>query len=71
MRQKIISKIRLDYEKIDACPNDCMLYCDNDEDRESCKRCNASRYVVPENGEEDANEGKRQKDQQKILDIFP
>ena len=24
--KKIINKLRLDYTKIDACPNDCMLY---------------------------------------------
>ncbi|KAL2330400.1 hypothetical protein Fmac_017981 [Flemingia macrophylla] len=42
--KKIINKLGLHYIKIDACPNDCMLYFGEDKDREICKKCNASRW---------------------------
>ena len=50
--KKIISKIGLDYQKIDACTNDCMLYIGDDADREACKWCNESRYITEDNEEE-------------------
>ncbi|XP_070017211.1 uncharacterized protein LOC107767582 [Nicotiana tabacum] len=39
-----INKLCLDYVKIDACPNDCMLYWEDDIDEETCKYCHASRW---------------------------
>ncbi|KAF3643155.1 hypothetical protein FXO38_04173 [Capsicum annuum] len=35
--KKTINKLCLDYIKIDACPNDCMLYWKDDVNAESCK----------------------------------
>ena len=35
--KKIINRLGLNYEKIDACPNDCMLYWGDDAHRETCK----------------------------------
>ncbi|XP_047259306.1 uncharacterized protein LOC124891639 [Capsicum annuum] len=42
--KKIINKLCLDYIKIDACPNDCMLYWEDDINAESCKHCHTSRW---------------------------
>ena len=42
--KKIINTLGLNYEKIDACPNDCMLYCGEDTRRETCKKCHTLRF---------------------------
>lgn len=42
--KKVIQKLSLDYTKIHACPNDCMLYWGEDEDKEECKICQTSRW---------------------------
>ncbi|XP_042980213.1 uncharacterized protein LOC122310386 [Carya illinoinensis] len=33
------------YTKIHACPNDCMLFWKDDEDKDECPKCNASRWI--------------------------
>ncbi|XP_075088329.1 uncharacterized protein LOC142170337 [Nicotiana tabacum] len=35
----------LDYEKIDTCPNDCMLFRNDHKNEEYCHVCGASRYI--------------------------
>ncbi|XP_049387643.1 uncharacterized protein LOC125851943, partial [Solanum stenotomum] len=49
--KKMIKKLGLGYDKIDACPNHCMLYwgSSEDESRDKCKVCNTSRYMSNEN----------------------
>ncbi|XP_025682531.1 uncharacterized protein [Arachis hypogaea] len=42
--KRIIRKLGIGYKKIDACPNDCMLYQGTDQDLSRCKRCGASRW---------------------------
>ncbi|PHU06684.1 hypothetical protein BC332_23173 [Capsicum chinense] len=42
--KKTINKLCLDYIKIDACPNDCMLYWEDDVNAESCMYCHTSRW---------------------------
>ncbi|XP_021755964.1 uncharacterized protein LOC110721140 [Chenopodium quinoa] len=42
--KKSLSLIGLPYEKIHACPNDCVLYRNQYESLESCPICEASRY---------------------------
>ncbi|CAA7034580.1 unnamed protein product [Microthlaspi erraticum] len=42
--KKTIHKLGLDYERIHACPNDCMLFWGEDSEREVCKICNISRW---------------------------
>ncbi|XP_056697520.1 uncharacterized protein [Spinacia oleracea] len=46
--KKTLSLMGLPYEKIHACPNDCMLYRNQNESLESCSVCNASRYKKEE-----------------------
>ncbi|XP_042941123.1 uncharacterized protein LOC122275881 [Carya illinoinensis] len=33
------------YTKIHVCPNDCMLFWKDDEDKDECRKCNASRWI--------------------------
>ncbi|XP_057760336.1 uncharacterized protein LOC130980698 [Arachis stenosperma] len=42
--KRIIRKLDIEYKKIDACPNDYMLYTGSDHDLSRCKRCGASRW---------------------------
>ncbi|KAK6803685.1 hypothetical protein RDI58_001469 [Solanum bulbocastanum] len=42
--KKIINKLSLDYIKIDSCPNDCMLYWEDNVNAETCKYCHTSRW---------------------------
>ncbi|XP_004516272.1 uncharacterized protein [Cicer arietinum] len=49
--KKMIKMLSLSYEKIHACPNNCMLYWVSleDEKRDKCKKCNMSRWKSNEN----------------------
>ncbi|KAL4305277.1 hypothetical protein AHAS_Ahas16G0062200 [Arachis hypogaea] len=42
--KRIIRKLGIEYKKIDACPNECMLYQGSDHDLSRCKQCGASRW---------------------------
>ncbi|RYR05088.1 uncharacterized protein LOC107647466 [Arachis ipaensis] len=42
--KKTIQKLGIEYKKVDACPNDCMLYRGDDEDATKCKQCGTSRW---------------------------
>ncbi|XP_072064314.1 uncharacterized protein [Arachis hypogaea] len=42
--RRIVRKLSIEYKKIDACPNDCMLYQGSDQDLSRSKRCGASRW---------------------------
>ncbi|XP_016173861.1 uncharacterized protein LOC107616415 [Arachis ipaensis] len=42
--KKTIRKLGIGYKKINACPNDCMLYRGDDEDATKCKQCGTSRW---------------------------
>ncbi|XP_017415953.1 uncharacterized protein LOC108326871 [Vigna angularis] len=60
--KKIINKLGLNYTKIDACPNHCMLYLRDDEkDLQTCKHCGTSRW----------NPKKKKKQPTKVLRYFP
>ncbi|XP_044499442.1 uncharacterized protein LOC123220908 [Mangifera indica] len=42
--KKMVKDLGLEYQKIHACPNDCMLFWDENETLSSCKVCGASRW---------------------------
>ncbi|XP_068486822.1 uncharacterized protein [Phaseolus vulgaris] len=70
--KKIINKLGLHYTKIDACPNDCMLYYGEDKDKEVCKKCNESRWKRrKKNKTIDGTLKKQKKVPAKILRYFP
>ena len=45
--KKLMCPLGLDYEKIDACPNDCVLYRNENADLVQCPRCGTSRFRLP------------------------
>ncbi|XP_020271957.1 uncharacterized protein LOC109847122 [Asparagus officinalis] len=47
--KKIVYVIGLDYNKIDACPNDCILYYKDNKDLQECPICGVSRWVQRKN----------------------
>ncbi|XP_042477777.1 uncharacterized protein LOC122059160 [Macadamia integrifolia] len=42
--KKLLKDLGLSYNKIDACPNDCMLYWNDASNEKSCGKCDESRY---------------------------
>ena len=70
--KKIINKLGLHYTKIDACPNDCMLYYGEDKDREFCTKCNESRWKKTKKSISIVGATKKQKKvPAKVLRYFP
>lgn len=68
----VIRGLGLDYKKIDACPNDCMLYWKDHENDTSCYVCGASRWVEKADGDNQHEENiKAHKVSAKILRHFP
>ena len=43
--KSMVKNLGLDYEKIDACPNDYMLFRNDHKDDEFCHTCGASPYT--------------------------
>jgi len=62
--KSVVRDLGLQYDKIDACRNDCILYRKKYEDRESCPTCGVSRWL-----NEDVEKHKRVP--AKILRHFP
>ncbi|XP_074378204.1 uncharacterized protein LOC141719730 [Apium graveolens] len=51
--KKTLCALGMGYEKIHACPNNCLLYCRQiDEDETTCRICKASRWKLNKKGEE-------------------
>jgi len=42
--KKILCPMGIEYKKIHACPNDCILYWKDNEEKEKCPKCMISRY---------------------------
>jgi hypothetical protein len=49
--KKIVSSLGMNYEKIDACENNCMLFWRDHENDTHCMHCGKSRYEVVVNEE--------------------
>ena len=75
--KKIVDNLGLKYEKIDACPNNCMLFWKEHKDTkvENCLQCGASRWKNNEANirTESTNSyrGKKKKVAAKVLRHFP
>ncbi|GKV11263.1 hypothetical protein SLEP1_g22529 [Rubroshorea leprosula] len=72
--KKIIRSLGLSYEKIHACPNDCMLFWKDKANDDLCSKCGASRWIVNTNIEEDSIDctmKKKKPKAAKILRWFP
>jgi hypothetical protein len=70
--RRMIKNLGLDYNKIDACPNDCMLYWKNHKNDTSCHVCGASRWIESTTESSQPGENKKEyKVSAKILRHFP
>ncbi|GJZ49023.1 hypothetical protein Tco_0603213 [Tanacetum coccineum] len=67
--KKFTKDLGLGYEKIHACPNDCMLYWDNRAGQKSCHICKASRYKSDEVG--GSSKSRKSNKSAKVLRYFP
>lgn len=54
--KKMVKKLILKYEKIEACPNDCMLYWKEHKYKTKCVVCGHARYKERKRGEGKCNE---------------
>ncbi|XP_074362605.1 uncharacterized protein LOC141702917 [Apium graveolens] len=62
--RKMIRGLNMEYEKIDACENDCMLFYKEHSEKTKCDICKRDRYKVQK-------DPKKQKISRKILRYFP
>ncbi|XP_039145579.1 uncharacterized protein LOC120282799 [Dioscorea cayenensis subsp. rotundata] len=72
--KKMISALSLGYEKIHACPNDCILFWKENANEDKCTKCGASRWKESLNdGKNDSEDAftKKKKKATKILRWFP
>ncbi|KAL6656744.1 hypothetical protein ACP70R_004524 [Stipagrostis hirtigluma subsp. patula] len=70
--KKVINSLGLDYQKIHACPNDCMLFRGERENQDSCHVCGSSRWVASKKkGALGSNCNENKKKAAKILRYFP
>lgn len=51
--KRVVRHSRLDYKRIDACPNDCMLYWKERENDSYCHICKVSRWKLDEKQQEE------------------
>ncbi|XP_057249364.1 uncharacterized protein LOC125495681 [Beta vulgaris subsp. vulgaris] len=66
--KNVLRVLGLDCQKIDACPNDCMLYWEEHANATSCSVCKTSRWKVTN---KEKTNGKDYKIPAKILRYFP
>ena len=71
--RKVIRDLGLDYKKIHACVNNCVLFRNEHADAEECPVCHASRWKsTPASDEDNASSHKSKKPvPQKVLRYFP
>ncbi|XP_057755691.1 uncharacterized protein LOC130974867 [Arachis stenosperma] len=70
--KNMVKDLGLDYQKIDACHNDCMLYRNKYENDSSCHVCRTSRYIEHhEEGDDVTSSRKPHKVAAKTLRHFP
>lgn len=72
--KKFIADMGFSYEKIHACPNECMLYMGDDKDLETCKTCHTGRYIEKRTAQSSEASNSRKKHKQvprKVLRFFP
>ena len=72
--KKIIRELGLSYEKIHACPNNCMLFWKEKVNEQVCSICGASRWQTEENDFDDnasVSMRKKKKKPIKVLRWFP
>jgi len=51
--QKLLKALKMQYDKIDACPNGCVLFREDLKDETYCPKCKACRFLEVESGDGD------------------
>ena len=69
--KKILCPMGMEYQKIQACPNDCMLYRHEFEEMSKCPRCGVSRYKVKDDEECSSDENSKKGHPTKVLWYLP
>jgi hypothetical protein len=69
--KKIIRGLGLEYEKIHACPQDCMLFRGERANQEFCHVCGTSRWLTDKEGDAPILSKKNRKIPAKVLRYFP
>jgi hypothetical protein len=70
LAKKIIYPLTLGIEKNHACPNHCILHRKEHEFNDKCPRCNATRYKLNINYEEDSYNNKRKGQKRKNIALL-
>jgi len=65
--KKILCSMGMEYQKIHACPNDCILYMHEFEEMSKCPRCGASWYKVNDDEDCSSNENSKKGPPAKVL----
>ena len=68
---KILCPMGMDYQKIHACPNDCILYRHEFEEMSKCPRCGASWYKVKDDEDCCSHENSKKGPPAKVLGYLP
>jgi len=73
--QKVVRDLGLDYQKIHACINDCVLFRTEYADMDTCPTCGESRWKTSDSGEKEGSNiddaALKRRVPQKILRYFP
>ncbi|XP_039133312.1 uncharacterized protein LOC120270384 [Dioscorea cayenensis subsp. rotundata] len=70
--KKVIKDLGLGYEKIHACPNDCMLYWSDKENQQACLVCGTSRWLSTDSNHSSNDDDEMvHKRPAKVLRYFP
>jgi len=69
--KKILCPMGMEYQKIHACPNDCILYKHEFKEMSKCPRCEASRYKVKDDKDDSSDENSKRGPPAKVLWYLP
>ena len=69
--KKILCPMGMEYQKIHACPNDCILYRHEFEEMSKFPRCGVSRYKVKDDKECSSDENSKKSPPAKMLCYLP
>ena len=69
--KKILFLMGMEYQKIHACPNDCILCRHESEEMHKCPRCGVSRYKVKDDDECSSDESTKKGPPAKVLWYLP
>ena len=69
--KKILCPMDMEYQKIHACPNDCILYKHEYQEMHKCPRCGLSQYKVKDDDECSSDENTKKAPLMKVLWYLP